>query len=181
MEPRQKLRYCLVGNASVLGIVVILVCICASDTIYFRFGPHDGLALISVEINTWTRWCFLLGVILLVEVSRVIVEELGMPVLSFNIYNPDKKVISDFSKNELQVYANAMYAISSMRGVVVTLVTVTQIDIAIWSVVVAQLASVYTIRLLLNEKRFHASESVSKNDQEGERVELRSYDISDAI
>ena len=28
-----------------------------------------------------------------------------MPVLGFSIYNPDKKVITEFTKNELQFYA----------------------------------------------------------------------------
>ncbi len=40
---------------------------------------------------------------------KVLVAELGEPVLVFNVYNPDKKVIDDFTKFELLFYANTMF------------------------------------------------------------------------
>ena len=35
------------------------------------------------------------------------------PIIGFNIYNPDKKNISDFTKLELQIYGNSMYLIDN--------------------------------------------------------------------
>ena len=82
------------------------------------------------------------------------IEEIGMPVLSFSIYNPDKKVITEFTKNELQIFGNAMYMVSSIRMVFEIMITITQIDIALISVIFTELASMFTIRMLLNEKEF---------------------------
>jgi hypothetical protein len=79
-----------------------------------------------------------------------------MPILGFNVYNPDKKNIPDFSKNELQLLANSMYMISSIRAILMVVVSVTQIDIALWTVLSSEITSFFTIRMLLNEKTFNA-------------------------
>ena len=82
-------------------------------------------------------------------------EDLGEPVLVFNVYNPDKQVITDFSKRELLVYANAMFFVSNTRRVFEVLVTVTQIDIALFSITFEQLVSIGTVSFLVHEKQFH--------------------------
>ena len=91
------------------------------------------------------------------------VQEIGEPILLFYIYNPDKKVIDNFSKNQLQFYGNAMFMVSNIRRVFEIMITVTQIDIALYAVIVEQLTAIVTIRLLLNEKQF-----LSKNKSETE-------------
>ena len=74
-------------------------------------------------------------------------------------YNPDKKIITEFNKCELQLYGNAMYALSNIRNIFVTLIIVTQFDIALWSLIVGEFAAIFTIRSLLNEKIFETCES----------------------
>jgi hypothetical protein len=157
MLPRQKLLYCLVGNTAILGLVFGLVLACASDGSYWRFGPSDELVVISVRIDSWAKWGSLLLLIVLIQGSRVLVEEIGMPILQFNIYNPDKKKITEFTKIELQVYGNSMYLVSSLRSVFLTMVTIAQVDIAVWGVIISEAASMITIRMLLNEKDFVAA------------------------
>ena len=34
------------------------------------------------------------------------------------------------------------------------MVTISQVDIAIWGVIISEITSLYTVRLLLNEKKF---------------------------
>ena len=77
-----------------------------------------------------------------------------MPVVGFNIYNPDKKVITEFTKNELQFFGNMMFLTSSLRYIFEVMITITQIDIAIYSVIISEITTIFTIRMLLNEKRF---------------------------
>ena len=89
-----------------------------------------------------------------------------MPVLGFSIYNPDKKVITEFSKNELQFYACSMYLISNLRYIFEIMLTISQIDIAIYSVIISELTGIITIRMLLNEKEF------KKYDDIEERINL---------
>ena len=154
MTPRNKILVCLIGNVIILSVIVIIVSVFATQSTYWRFGWSDNLIVISVRINTLQRYIGLLFGIMVINVSRVIVEEIGMPILGFSVYNPDKKVITDFGKNELQFYANAMFMVSGLRSLFMTVISVTQFDIALWSLVISEITCIYTIRLLLNEKEF---------------------------
>jgi hypothetical protein len=130
------------------------VCLLNEGGDYFRFGPNDDFKLISVTINDWFKYAAVLSFIAIINMIKVISEEIGGPILGFNIYNPDKKVITDFTKNELQIYGNSMFALSGMRNIFIMLITITQFDIALWSLIVSEVASIFTIRMLLNEKSF---------------------------
>ena len=162
MTPNKKLALCLIGNTFLLGIVTATMFIFSSDSTYFRWGPHADFMIISVVIDTYTKYYILLLLIAFLKITKVLIEEIGMPVLSFSIYNPDKKIITEFTKNQLHFYGNAMYFVSSVRSVFEIMVTITQIDIALISVVFSELASVFTIRMLLNEKEFVQDDSEYK-------------------
>lgn len=155
---KQKLLWCIVGNFMSLFIIIIAILSLENKGSYWRFGPNDTLIVISIQINTWTKYiCFilLLGII---NTIKVFSEEIGMPILGFNIYNPDKKIITEFSKNELQLMANSMYLINALRSTFITIVTITQMDIALWNVAISELCSFFTIRMILNEKMFQSHE-----------------------
>ena len=154
MTPRNKIRVALLANVFLLSIVSIIMLQFATDSPYFRFGPNDDFILIAVKIDDWNKYSMLLLIISFIEFTRVMIEDLGTPILIFNIYNPDKKVITDFNKNELQIYGNSMFLVNNLRYVFQILVTVTQLDIAIFSVLVAQISGIITIRFLLNEKKY---------------------------
>ena len=160
MKPKFKIQICLVCNFLLLLIVTTLMIIFESNSKYCRFGPQDDLIIIAVKIDTYTKYYILLGIITIVKVSKTLIEELGMPVLGFSIYNPDKTIIIEFNKNELQFYAFSMYFISNLRYIVEIMLTISQIDIAIYSVIISDLTGIVTIRMLLNEKKF------KKNDIE---------------
>ena len=103
----------------------------------------------------------LLGIIAIIKISDVVISEIASPIIGFNIYNPDKKVITEFTKNELQFYGNSMYLIDAIKAVLLIMVNISQIDIALWGVIVSETTSLFTIRMLLNEKEFKL-----KNDSE---------------
>jgi hypothetical protein len=154
MNTNRKLRYCLVGNTIILFFVLIVALVFKDNSDYWNLGPNTRLKVISVTIDTMEKYYMLLFIVALLNVSKVIIEENAMPVLGFNIYNPDKKVITDFTKNELQIVANLMYFITSVRSVFTVMITISQIDIALFSVLISELTSIATIRFLLNEKKF---------------------------
>ena len=83
--------------------------------------------IISVKIDTYTKYGCLLGMI--INIMKVVSQEIGIPILGFNVYNPDKKHITEFTKLELQ--ANTMFMISSIRSMFMVLVSISQIDIAL--------------------------------------------------
>lgn len=154
MTPRNKIRLALSANIILLSIVCIIMFQFATESPYFRFGPNDDFILISVKIDDWKKYSMLLLIISFIEFTKVMIEDLGTPILVFNIYNPDKKVITDFNKNELQIYGNSMFLVNNLRYIFQVLVTVTQLDIAVFSVLVAQISGIITIRFLLNEKKY---------------------------
>ena len=154
MIPRKKIQIALAANLVLLCFLFFLIFNLGSQSKYFRFGPQDDFILISVKIDTWTRYGFLLLIISVIQITEVLIEDLGLPILTFNIYNPDKKVITDFKKMELQIYGNLMFLINNLRYIIQVLVTVTQIDIAIFAVLMAQITGIITVRFLINEKTF---------------------------
>ena len=158
MRAVDKVRLCLVLNACLLVAVLSTIVTFSSKTKYFRSGPHDDFVLISVAIDTWERYVLLLGFISIMNCIKVLVAELGEPVLCFNVYNPDKRVITDFTRVQLLVYANAMFFVSNTRRVFEVMITITQFDIALFSIVVEQMASMGTVYYLVQEKEFFDEE-----------------------
>ena len=75
-------------------------------------------------------------------------------MLGFSIYNPDKVRITEFSRLELQCVANVYYLISSLREVLMILVWISQLDIAMITVLVKESMSILTIHWLLADKVF---------------------------
>lgn len=169
MNKSKKLKYCVIANIIVLTMVIILSIVYRDDSDYWNLGPNKNLIVISVHIDTLNKYFLLLLVIAVINISKVIIEEIGMPILSFNIYNPDKKIINEFTRFELQLYGNVMYFTSGIRGVFMLMINIAQIDIAIFNVIVCEVASIFTIRMLLNEKKFISSndnDSISEDMQE---------------
>ena len=110
--------------------------------------------MIGIVINTWTKWAISMLLIIIVSVVDCITVEFGMPFVSFRIYNPDCKEINDVGPIELQILANGMYLSQSLKSAVYTLAIVTQIDYAVTRVLASELASLYTVRVLIKEKKF---------------------------
>ena len=165
MNPKTKVCLTLFGNLFLIVVITILIFIFQSESsTYFRFGPSDDLIVISVSIDTWTKYNLVLLLIGFIKIIDTISNELGMPVLGFSVYNPDKQHITEFSKNELQFYANATFMVSAIRNTLMMVVNVTQIDLALFSTLISELASFYTIRVLLNEKTFGNETQNSLNE-----------------
>ena len=150
----KKLKICVLSNLLLLAVVITLILIFRDDNSYLRWGPQQDLIIISVAINNMTKYFLLLGVIAIIKISDVVIAEIASPIIGFNIYNPDKKVITEFTKNELQFYGNSMYLINAIKAVLLIMVNISQIDIALWGVFVSETTSLFTIRMLLNEKEF---------------------------
>lgn len=99
MKPKNKVYLTLFGNLFLIIMIIILTFIFQSkNSTYFRFGPSNDLIVISVSIDTWTKYNLILLLIGFIKIVDTISNELGMPVLGFNIYNPDKKHIREITK-----------------------------------------------------------------------------------
>jgi len=160
-----RLKYCIITNFLLLSIIIGFIAIMKEPgDKYFRIGPSSDLTIMSVKINSTERYILLQLFIAFTEITGVFINEIASPILGFNIYNPDKKLINEFTKNELQIMANCMWFINNLISALYILVTISQLDIAILRVVYSELTSIYTIRLLLNEKKFVKVSDNNDND-----------------
>lgn len=155
MNTHTTLQSCIFINALSL-FVLIVFCICFSENNipFMKLGPQSTLVVLGITVNTWTRYCFLQLFICCFQVTDVIVNEFANPILGFNVYNPDKKEITEFTKFQLQFYCQSMWFITNLKTALLLLVSISQIDIAISKVVYAEITSIYTIRTLINSKVF---------------------------
>ena len=145
----------LINAISLSFISIVIFVFRGKGSSYLRFGPHPDLMVISIHVDTWFRWSCTTLMLSILGVAQVYSDEVGQPVLGFSIYNPDKLIITEFnSRYELQVIANTYYLMNAIRSVLFVVVWTTQIDIALVTVLAKEVASIYTIRLLLESKTF---------------------------
>jgi hypothetical protein len=155
LSTRQKAYYTLAISYAIALIITIFVFMFRNEqSKYFRFGPNDDLIIISILINTWGKWVLAILFIGVVKCCEVIVNELGNPIIVFRVYNPDCKVITDFTKNELNIITNAMWFVNDFRKIIMIVVSITQVDLAIMSLMMSEVMSIITVRILLNDKVF---------------------------
>lgn len=156
IDKRPLIRARLSFVFNVVGLVIVIASVVAfgESGNYIHFGPSSSLSLVGVNIDTWKRWIVSVFFIVFVSTIDSITCEMGMPFLSFRIYNPDCKVIRDVGPVELQLLANGIYMSQAIKSAIYTLATVTQLDFALVRVLSSEIASFYTIRVLIREKRF---------------------------
>ena len=170
MTPKQRLKICIIGQVLLLiSVIIPTVLLANKESTYYRFGPSEDLIIISIKINTWPRYGILMVYILIFRICKVFINELGMPILTFNIYNPNQKKIEGFTRMELQVLANVMFTLNAIRYALTLQLVILQMDIAVISGVFDELAAIPTIYILLKDKEFVNE----KTDLRKEEVEIQ--------
>jgi len=164
MKTKNKLFYCLIGNIFIFLFLIIIINCFKIHNNYFRFGvpppSENPLVVISVQIDTYLKYSILLIIIGIINCSKVIIDGVGIPIIDWNIFNPDKTKIIDFTKNEILIYSNLFYLFSGLRQLFTILISITQFDIALYSVLISQCASYFIIKYLLDEKQFITYENI---------------------
>lgn len=154
-----KLKLCVVYNFCLLCFMSTpIILLNDGKSKYFRYGWNNDLILITVNIDTPLKYFIALIFISIMKISNVFIMEIAHPILNFNIYNPDKKIIKYFTKNELQFLGNSMYFIDGFKNILNIMISITQIDIALFGMIISQTTSIYTIKKILNSKIFINSE-----------------------
>ena len=175
MTKRRTLQINIVVSLlALLLLFVPMVMFSGNGQTYFSFGPNENFVVLGVVIDTWGRYALLLCLLTIVWIMELMVQEFAHPILAFTVYNPDCKEIPDFGKNELQLYAHAIYTIEGLKWVLQTMINIAQFDIALLGVVIKNLVSIYTIRILLNQKAFLSAKNDNgkdANDPENEEDE----------
>ena len=85
-----KLRLCIAANVVLLVIIVTLITAFRSGQGgYWNYGPSEKFVIVSVTIDTWSKYYWLLAVITVVRITKVIIQEIAHPIIGFNIYNDE--------------------------------------------------------------------------------------------
>ena len=168
ISPKTRIKICIIGQLLLLISVIIPTTLLANkESTYYRFGPNDDLIIISIKIDTWLKYGILMIYILIFRICKVFITELGMPILTFNIYNPNQKKIEDFTRMELQVLGNIMFTLNAISYAITLQLSILQIDIAVLSGIFSELAAIPTIHILLKDKEF-VNEKKPENNKETE-------------
>jgi hypothetical protein len=155
MNQITKIKCCLYYNCIILIIITIIITIFSSNIKYFNLGPNNDLVIISIIIDTYPKYIALLIAILFITIGEVFAQIFGLPIINFNIYNPHKKIITEFTRNQLEFYGNCMCVVTNFKHIILIFITITQIDIALFSLIISQICNFLIIKLLLKEKQFH--------------------------
>ena len=149
------LNLCILLN--LLFLFVFVYCFLTSDdqtSNYFKIGWSDYFYFFSMPINTPLRYFSLCLFIFVLNITEIFLNDLASPIIQFSTYNPYKNNISDFSRNQLEIYSNLIFFIVTVKKFVQVVVILSQIDIAIISLISSQISAFLAIRFLLNNKTF---------------------------
>lgn len=95
------------------------------------------------------------GIILgLLTAVDVYINDTIFPYINNNVRNNNVKNIKEFSKGEIRLLTNGTYIMSSIKGSVLIMVTISQIDIVLIQVLFGEIACLLTTDTQLSEKTY---------------------------
>lgn len=162
MLTKTKVRLCLLANLAILCVCSLFV---SSRDPYMRFGPSDTLVIFGTKIDTWHKYAVCNVIVACLQAVDIVIGDVAMPVLTFNIFNPDKKIITDFHKTELQLYAQILWFTTAIKNTIMVMVSISQFDIAIFKVISGEMMSIITVRSILNQKEFGPEDYVELSEE----------------
>lgn len=173
MDKKLKIKICIIMNLIIFGSMIFSFFLFnnySSD--YFRFGWSDNFTFVSLNIDSGWKYFLLCIFISLINVADVLTNEVVDPILYFSTYNPDKKIITEFTKSELQNYSNIIFLIHTLKKFLQVLIIISQIDVAFISIISSQISGMIFINFLLNEKSFDNKIKLTNYNSIGEITPL---------
>jgi hypothetical protein len=129
-----------------------------------RIGYSKNLIVLGITIDTLYKYLLLQAIIFFTEFLSTVLYEYASPIMYFNVFNNDKKIITEFGKIELQFYAQSVWFITGLKNGIMVLVSITQIDITICKIIYSELAMIIVIRNMLKDKIFIKEDKTNKYD-----------------
>jgi hypothetical protein len=83
-DNRLRLKKCIIANFTLLILMIVIISIFKEpDDKYLRIGPNENLIVMSVKINTITKYIVLQIFLAITEIIRCVVNEIASPILGF--------------------------------------------------------------------------------------------------
>lgn len=148
-----RIQICIIVN---FGLLMIIGCFVFNfaDSNMLRIGFSKDLIVMGIVIDTLEKYLILHLCIFFVEFCHSIIYEYANPIMFFNVFNDDKKIITDFGQFELQLYAQSLWFLTTIKNGLMILVAITQIDITICKIVYSEIAIAIVIYNKLKNKIF---------------------------
>ncbi len=140
------------------SIILIIGVFSSSDFDYFNFGYNEKLWIIGMKVDTFGKYCIILLGIFLLRLSEVMIVDVFVPIVNFSIYRPDKLEIKRFTKRQLIFFNTAFYFLSALRVVLLIFFSISQIDIALFTVISSTVIKFVFSLFLLSKKKFIESD-----------------------
>ena len=165
----QKIRILIALWLSVIAFAITVIYVFTiysmgedghGDLTYLRLGPSNTtFVFFTIPLNTQSRyWGFVLVLAILQTISTVASEWGG--VLHNYIYNPQMTQMTAWYFWEIQLITNIFWLLGRIHSVLVTIIGIGQIDLALWSILFAQLTSIPLIWDHLKDRHFKDSYGV---------------------
>ena len=160
------LQLCIVINIILISIFCLSFFIFNNqESSYFRCGWSDDFTFVSISINTPFKYINLCLFLIFFNMSEILLNDVGYPIIHFSTYNPYHKTIEDLTRYDLELYSNIIFFIQTFKKLAQVLITLSQFDIALVSLFSYQISSFIAIRYLLNNKEFKQNQEL-KSDYE---------------
>lgn len=141
-----------------IGLWVLLVAyhLCGGSD-QLQFGPSDDFVVLSIPVNTWCRFGCLAVAILMIQFMLLLIEEYAEPVVDWTVYNYQCTYVSEFTKWELYIKTNMLYANKDLLKLLRLNLSITRLDVMILVLAAEIVATFYTSWDLMKNKQFPAT------------------------
>lgn len=116
---------------------------------YFHFGPSDSLCFISVRINTWWKWIVILVLSMALDATATLSAEFFNPWFNNSLADPRGPPVKTYMAHLIQ---QVYYVNHYLQNAVWTFVSLTQVDLLLFSMLSSNLVCFYTTRKYLLQK-----------------------------
>lgn len=155
MDKILLLKTCIYINLSIIGLFISSFFVFDHyNSHYFNFGWSNEFVFMSIPIDNPFKYFTFCGFIIVMNISEIFIDYIASPIIQFTTYNPYKNEICDFSRFELELYSNTIFFIQSSKRLIQVFIVLSQLDIAIISLLSSQVSVYLAIKYLLQYKTF---------------------------
>lgn len=162
-DERGKLTTCVKINIFTI-ILGVLICLKNADFSQLKLGPRDDLYAIGVQLNTIPLYVGFALYLMMIQVSLLITEEFALPTIEFSVYNPRCEIIEFLDEWELKLLSIFVFITKGILKALKIILAVESIDSIILLFLSEEITTMYTVSILLKQKKFTKISETSRSD-----------------
>ena len=125
-----------------------------SEYLKFHFGPSEDLTFLNYVINTWARWGIFISYMCIDTFINTFGDRIMFPWITNVIMNESNTELPH-RKRECFIVTNGYYAYSSIRGILLILIAMTQLDFLLIKILTDFMAQLYITDVYIKDKEYY--------------------------